>query len=731
MILIVDLIVLVVTWLPTYPLRVLLAAPDPIGGWIAHLVWLSAFIGLWLLLGRLDPELRRRPPASPAAIVLRLVAPLIVLALGSQFSHALGLEQGVHPVLAGLWGVAVLVLMSATRMILPQSGRTGFEPRPAACSLGLWSAGAGCLLSAVVPLFPNPWEIYTPDLGKYAVATVRGVVRLAGLVGMAVLIGLALPGPLIRLRWAIMSSPRRVYLGLVAVVAVALPMAFAYVVLDAVPHVQDEVAIIFQARNFAAGRLYAPVPEMVEAFDAEYVLVDGDKWYGKYFPGPSLLLLPGVVAEVPWAVHPVVSAGAVLLLFVLGRQLCGERVGRLAAFLAALSPFWVMTFGSQMAHPGCVTLLLIFSIMLLRGASPQGRWYHGVGAGLAWAGGVWFRPYTALAYGAAWLVYGLIRIIQRRASWTMIPLFAVAAASAVAPLLLYNQVLTGDPFMAPFTKWSPDDRLGFGTDLGMDYWPEGRRWHTPQRGLAEMGQQLSSLGWELTGWPRGILVLMVVGGLAARRRRQGSLLLAAGASLPIAYVFYHYGEPCFGPRYYAAAIPAYLILLAMGVGVIRRRLSRTMMSWGLDRPMRYAWTSTWAFVILGTLVCIVSVVPHTLQEYGFAFGAVDAAVRNTVREAGVKNAVVFVRTSHFRSVENGQVAPDYYGAAFWLNSPTLDGDVVFARDLDRDLTRDFPRGTNRRLLELFPGRRAYRFEYVDLDKGRLVPLEEAEARDDE
>lgn len=724
MILIVDLIVLLITWMPTYPLRLSLAAPDPIGGWVAHIGWLIAFAALWLLLGRLDPELRRRPPSSPAAIVFRLVGPVVLLTLGTQFSYTLGIEQTIHPVLAGLWGVAVLIFMSVARIILAGQDRPPFEPRSTACLLAYWSAASGFVLSALVSLFPDPWAIYTPDLGKYAVATVRGFVRLVSLAGLAILLGIALPRLFIRIRWALMNSPRRVYLGVAAIVAVALPMAFAYFVLDAVPHVQDEISIIFQARNFAAGRLYAPVPDMVEAFDAEYVLIDGDKWYGKYFPGPSLLLMPGVVLERPWAVNPVISAPAMLLLFVLGRRLCGERTGRLAVFLAVLSPFWIMTFGSQMAHAGCLALLLVFSLLLIKGASLEGKWYHGVGAGLAWAASVWFRPYTAAVYGLPWLIYGLIRIIRRRASWTMIPLFGIAAVGGVAPLFLYNKTLTGDPFLAPFTKWSPEDRLGFGTELGMDYWPEGRRWHTPERGLAEMGQQLAALGWELTGWPRGILVLMVIGGLASRRRGPGLLLLAAGVSLPIAYVFYHYGEPCFGPRYYAEALPAYLILIAMALAVVRRRLAGLLASWGLDRPVRYASTSTWALIMLGTLVCCVSVVPATLQEYGYGFGAVDAAVKNTVEEANLKNAVVFVRTIHFRSLEKGQLAPDYYGAAFWMNSPTLDGEVVYARDLDRDLSRDFPPGTNRRLLELFPDRKAYRFEYVDLDKGRLVPLGE-------
>ncbi len=716
-----DLIVIVLTWLPTLALRQRMAPLDAPPGWIDHLSWGGVLVAGWLLAGRLDPALRRRGPGGFGTVVLRLLAPVVVTGLSPQIAYGLEFDQAVPFSLMLPWMGAVLILLAVVRAVLTDRGTPPPEVRPREAQLAFRSAGLGLVVLAAVPLFPDPREIYSIDVGPFAVAFLRGVVQLTGLLGVAMAVGIGLADGLARLRRVVLGARRWRFLTVTVVLAVAFPAVFVYVVLDHMPHVQDEIAMVFQAKNLAAGRLHAKVPPMIEAFDYEFILADGDRWYGKYFPGPSLLMVPGVWLGATWLVHPIMAGGAILLLFVLARRLFGERIGRVTVLLAAISPFWMMTFASHMAHPGCLAIMLVFAVALVAGAEPSGRWYHAVLAGLALAAGAWFRPLTALALAVPWIVYALVRMVQRRASPVSVPWFLAAAVAGVAPLLAYNKALTGQALLPPFAKAEPTDCLGFGPEVGLSY--ASSRGHTPEQGLRKVVYRLHTMGLELLGWPRGILLVALTGGLWSVRRRRGALMLAVGAALPIAYFFYHAAGVCYGARYYSEALPAYLILVALGLGVVRRVMRRAMKRRGLTRPARCARASVWALALVSLAGCLIRFVPEMVDEYAHAFWTTDALVRDAVARERLTDAVVFVRSSHYRSIKGGQIAPDYYGAAFWMNSPMLDGEVIFARDLDRDLSRKFPPGTNERVLANFPGRQGYRFIRDGVDRGHLEPLE--------
>jgi hypothetical protein len=53
-----------------------------------------------------------------------------------------------------------------------------------------------------------------------------------------------------------------------------------------------------------------------------------------------------------------------------------------------------------------------------------------------------------------------------------------------------------------------------------------------------------------------------------------------------------------------------------------------------------------------------------------------------------------------------------YGSVAWLNSPTLDGDVVFARDVP---------GRREELLQAFPDRQVYLANYMSSSLVRYEP----------
>ena len=56
-------------------------------------------------------------------------------------------------------------------------------------------------------------------------------------------------------------------------------------VLEEIPHLEDEVAYLFQAQVFAAGKTHVDAPSLPNCFFAPFVLNYEGRRFGKYPPG--------------------------------------------------------------------------------------------------------------------------------------------------------------------------------------------------------------------------------------------------------------------------------------------------------------------------------------------------------------------------------------------------------------------------------------------------------------
>src|SRR5438105_2304650 len=105
--------------------------------------------------------------------------------------------------------------------------------------------------------------------------------------------------------------------------------------------------------------LYAPSPvEGIRAFFDNQFIINNGKWYGMYFPGHSALLAIGSwVGAQRW----VPTASAVLtawLSFASARLIFGKRVAILTLVLLVLSPYFVMSSATLLAHSTAALFLL-------------------------------------------------------------------------------------------------------------------------------------------------------------------------------------------------------------------------------------------------------------------------------------------------------------------------------------------------------------------------------------
>jgi len=305
----------------------------------------------------------------------------------------------------------------------------------------------------------------------------------------------------------------------------------AYFVWEAVPHIDDSIAYLFQAKYMSLGKLWLPRPDDPESFGVAHLLVDGDRWYGKFFPGWPSVLAIGVLAGAPWLVSPLLGAASILLAHRFLTRNYGVRVAHGGVLLLAVSPWFLFMSASFMAHAVALFLLLL-SVVAIDALRDRDSWVLALLAGASLGMLFLTRPFDAALVGP---VVGLWALGVGGTRLRVTNLFAIGVSAALVASLyfVYNGLLTGDVLTAPHRLWSDRvfgigvDRFGFGRDIGPSLWSNMDP--LPGHGLADVilnaNKNLSSVNFELFGWGCGSLVLALIGFQPGVLRRKDALVL--------------------------------------------------------------------------------------------------------------------------------------------------------------------------------------------------------------
>ncbi len=576
-------------------------------------------------------------------------------------------------------------------------------------TLGAWQLPS---LPSLTPA--ETWENWS----NFALRILRGTLLAAVVLLLALFTAALIPGAGLRLERLVLRSRSRVFVPVAAGLATVSSAAFAWVVMERSTHIVDETAMLFQAKNLAAGRLWAPAPPMPEFFDAEFVIARPPKWYGKYFLGQSIALVPGVWIGMPWLVHPVLIGLAVWLTWMLGRELFNDKVARVAAVLMVLSPWRLYTGGVMMAHAGSLVMMLLLGVGLARVVRDPSRWgwalTAGVGLGLACNS----RPLTVIGMGLPMAAAAAWAMPWRRLPARTVLAFAGSVAVFAVIFFAYNAALTGSPLKTPFGQWSATDRLGFGPDVGLEYWPEADKGHSLRRGLLrDLYFNLDALGSALLGWGQVTPALLLAGAVASPWRKAAAATAAVVAGLIAVNVFHVSSGLLMGqPRYWTEAMPMMMLLAAAGLTAIRVVLPGWCRMLDLPAPVRTARSGLWLASLAGAVAgWWIGHVPLIDMCRGFTFDR--PTIRRVVEATGLQNAVVFIRSGHYRTMARDHT-PDYYNDGFKLMDPDLDRNpVIYARDLGP--------GRNAELLKHFPGRTAWWVNPTRQEEMELIPLDQA------
>ena len=476
-------------------------------------------------------------------------------------------------------------------------------------------------------------------------------------------------------------------MGLLAFTAIALTSAHIF---EHVPHSEDEVAYIFQAKVFAQNRLAVPTPPYPQAFWTPFV-VDYQGWrFGKYPPGWPLLLSLGVRLDAPWLVNALLAPLTLAMIGWLGAQLYGPEVGLGAAGLGLVTPGFLFLSSSLLSHTASlfwVTLALVATVYLTKpGLTREGpqknevrnrhptcpkTFIAAILAGLALGAAFVTRPFAGLGVGLALGLF--LAALNMRTGLKWIILLGALAGSLPAALLLpwYWWAITGDPaFNAYLLVW-PYDRIGFGPDIG----PYGYGLTTA---ILNTRLKLTALGTGLFGWPGwSNLIFLPIPFLARQASRWDWLWLGILLSLIIVHMFYwSFGGVDGGfPRYYYEALPGLLLLTARGLQISTAYLAR----W---RP-RLGWLPAILAVLLTLYNFIWNLPPLLIAQKG-KYDIRPTPLQVVARANLPQPALVIIE-----DVEDW----NDFAAPFAANSPTLDGPVVYAigdeADFNQQLRRQF------------------------------------------
>jgi hypothetical protein len=420
----------------------------------------------------------------------------------------------------------------------------------------------------------------------------------------------------------------------IAGAAFVMYAAVALGVFSGVPLHLDELTQVIQARIFAQGRLSLDAPAHPEFTSLMHMLDLGGKRFTQFPPGGPLLLLPAVWLGAPWLTGPLCGTLSVRVFWEIVRR-AGEQVSVTlgATLLFAFAPFVVFMSGSHMNHVGALLFALLAIYGWLRCATATGLTpRYALLSGLALGAMGSIRPVDALAFAVpigGWYLWQAMHRRERRDLAALV----VSGVGVLIPLLLlavYNARTTGSPFSFAYeVQWGASHALGFHAA------PWGFA-HTPMRGLELVNVYFLRLQTYLFESPVPSLLFPCAALIFMPRLRVlDRLWLCTVAMIGVLYFAYWHDGFYLGPRFFYLMVPPLVWWTARLPGLVGKALEGKQTVASFSRQL----------LVVSTLMALIVNVPLRLQQYRAGLSPMRVDATRVARDAGVSNALIFVRES--------------------------------------------------------------------------------------
>ena len=558
-----------------------------------------------------------------------------------------------------------------------------------------------------------------------------------------------------------------------AVLLFGAALYFSHYCFDFIPHVEDSIAQILQARIFAQGQASAD-PFLPREFFFFGFMVDVDRWFSQYPPGHPLILALGVLTGAPHLINPLLGLASIILFYLLVRDRESEKAARWGAWAMALSPYVIFMSSEFMNHSTALAASLLGWLGLIK--AEKGRTGWRVLAGLSFGTCLATRPLEGAIFALIGGIYLLSSFggLKMSAFRKALP-YSVAFLLAASLYPIHNALTTGHPLTIGYRlTWG-----GSGFGLGAVNWGPP---HTFGYGLVNTFMSVAGLNVFLYEIPLPALLAVFLWAVwGPKLSRWDRAFLAAMILVPLGYLFYYFHDYCFGPRYYYVIAPMLIYFSIKGVRALYSRLVK-----GLEiSPETARRGLIWAGILLLILQLFVAL-PYRASVYADEYWGTDNGPMTEARRLGLTKAIVFIENHPWEILQArlhslGFIMGDAHRFMFYITPDGLDSvleemgvkpedawgaklnleelekriyawhqnymaaghppidpwaeagfytyysngalhldprhrepEVILARDLGEH---------NRRLMDLYPDRKAYRYAYdPDVRRFRILPL---------
>ena len=467
-------------------------------------------------------------------------------------------------------------------------------------------------------------------------------------------------------------------------------------VFEGIPHIEDEIAYVWQAEALAEGHLKVSSPLQTKSLLVPFIVDYQGERFSKYPPGWSALLTLAIQLRIRAWINPLLAGLGVWLTYLLGKRAFNPLVGLLAAGLTITSPFFLMNSGSLLSHPFGLVLSASFALGWLEAfwknkdndagykiASTRNQWWFTILSALALGVLILTRPMTALAVALPFAIHGLYLLVRSdNATRLRLLVFSLVAFIFVGLFFLWQFLLTGDALLNPYTLWWSYDKVGFGPGHG-----RGINGHTLKLAWMNLRHGVKAGSYDLFGWGAFSWVFLPFGVWATRRNPKGLLLGSIVVSMVLVYMTYWIGATLFGPRYYYEGLFSLTLISAAGIAWLAGWPSKPdepivrYTGWRKLRPLL-------VLLILGIMVGI-NLTLYTPVRLGGMMGLynierADQLPFQTPQAQALTPALVIVHTRRWME----------YGALLDLEDPEFTTPFIFAwsisPSIDASLANEFP-----------------------------------------
>lgn len=439
------------------------------------------------------------------------------------------------------------------------------------------------------------------------------------------------------------------------------------------PHLKDEVAYYFHARYLATGRLYLPLPPVIQAYNFELMDYDATRWYASPPHGWPLMLALGIILGVPWLVNPVLGGLNIVLIYILVRDLYDRQTARISALLLSFSPWHILLAMSFMTHIAALTFTLLAAIAVSRARRRESLLWAFIG-GISTGMVGMIRPLEGMIVAGLtgiWAITG--GSVKRRL--TRIGAWAAGCSLIGAAILHYNQTLTGKATTFPIMAWADkyfgpnSNAMGFGPDRGLGWALDPYPGHGIRDVIVNSNLNITALNTELFGWSTGSIIFLMMILLMRKVKGKDYYLLSLLALIFTAHVFYWFsGGPDFGARYWFLMIISCVVLTTRGINEVIERISRSTSD---DCQIR-------VYVLVGVL-CIMSLItfiPWRAVDKYYHYLGMRPDILRLADEHRFGRSLVLIRGRNF---------PDYSSAAAYNPLDMIGGETIYALDENENI----------------------------------------------